>query len=140
MSNLKLTKEEYRNLFDDLERIVEVACESNECISCPLKRKGICIKADVEVGFEQLINEHFELEEKYLKLLKMWGMDSNPPLKFEELKDEMVIWDNLQKEYIKCYEFFNGQWLYLRFGNEEMYVFVFEENRFYRYEVQDETN
>ena len=55
-----LTREEYRNLFDDLERIVEVACESNECISYPLKRKGICIKADVEVGFEQLINEYFD--------------------------------------------------------------------------------
>ena len=81
---MKLTKEEYRNLFDDLERIVEVACESNECISCPLKRKGVCIKADVEVGFEQLINEHFEL----IKAIEfIFGVKSEDVLKeYEEME------------------------------------------------------
>lgn len=62
---MKPTKENYIDLYDKLERIVEAACDVNECSTCPLKENGVCIKMGVEVGFENLINRHFELEEKY---------------------------------------------------------------------------
>lgn len=71
--------------------------------------------------FKQLINEHFD----------------NPPLKFEDLNDEMWVWDNEIKEYIKLSIINN----ILYYGNDKEYRFgdylEFEENRFYRYEVKE---
>lgn len=63
---------------------------------------------------KQLINEHFD----------------NPPLKFEELHEGMWVWDNEDKEWCKfisehLFEYMDG------------YGGVFEENRFYRYEVKE---
>ena len=63
---------------------------------------------------EQLINEHFD----------------NPPLKFEELHENMWVWDNEDKEWCKfisehLFEYMDG------------YGGVFEENRFYRKEVKE---
>ena len=83
---------------------------------------------------ENLIGEHF----------------SNPPLKFEELKEGMWIWDNKNKYYFKCnpristdmtecvwYESF---WYNTGEGYDEFYedYIKFEENRFYRKEVVQE--
>ena len=67
---------------------------------------------------EQLINEHFE----------------NPPLKFEELKEEQWYWDNKNKRYFKIHK--------LDRDNKEIDAYDFwglgfEENRFYRYEVKE---
>lgn len=69
---------------------------------------------------EQLINEHFD----------------NPPLKFEELKVGMWVWDNCVKEYLqiwsvrdKCYDYISDYY----YG-----VYRFEENRLYRKQVQED--
>lgn len=68
----------------------------------------------------------------------------NPPLKFEELKEGSWVWDNKMKEYIKCAPGINSLnelcalYLYTIFNIdgelEEDYI-KFEENRFYRREV-----
>lgn len=82
---------------------------------------------------KSLIEEHFD----------------NPPLKFEELKEGMWIWDDKNKYYFECnpristdmtecvwYESF---WYKTGEGYDEFYedYVEFEENRFYRKEVQE---
>ena len=70
----------------------------------------------------------------------------DPPLKFEELREGMWVWDNKTKEYIVCspninvmgqrcvcywcgYTFLDGEF-------DEDYI-IFEENRFFRKEVKE---
>ena len=68
----------------------------------------------------QLINEHFD----------------NPPLKFEDLHDEMWIWDNKYKEY--CYiGFIAGKFLHRKYIDNCESDSEFEENRFYLREVKE---
>lgn len=81
---------------------------------------------------QNLIHEHFD----------------NPPLKFEELEVDMWVWDNAKKWWIKVLE--------IRVANNEDDVFaegikiiklgyhvfnwqefIFEENRFYRKQVEE---
>ena len=91
---------------------------------------GHDFQVDYDV-IEKLINEHFD----------------NPPLKFEELHDKMWVWDNNEKEYVKCSPNKNllGErcvWFWWSDFNpdgeyEEDYL-IFEENRFYRYEVKED--
>lgn len=107
--------------------------------------------------FEQLINEHFELKEKYEKAVKCYKnatsqyskleskyvlLKSNPPLKFEDLKEGMWVWDNIANQYI--YIKFKDEIVddYKRLGHKRVgyngeFVTNFEENRFYKYEVED---
>ena len=85
-----------------------------------------------------LIMEHFELLEKYEKLKKEL---ENKPLKFEELKYYMWVWDNLYKEWIQCRPGINRKGnsciKYLSDGNECNEYFVeFEDGRFFRKEVE----
>ena len=72
---------------------------------------------------EQLIDEHFD----------------NSPLKFEELKPNMWVWDNVEKEYIQLiyHDYgYSQEWLYIQAGNPYETEFIFEENRFYRKMVE----
>lgn len=95
------------------------------------KKLGHCEDDNLNILYE-LINEHF----------------SNPPLKFEELKEGMWVWDNKYKYYFECnpristdmtecvwYESF---WYNTGEEYDEFYedYIEFEENRFYRKEVQ----
>ena len=79
---------------------------------------------------QELINEHFESSECRVESSLT---RSNPPLKFEELKGGMWVWDNKEKMYGKI-----AHEPYQRFGLLTVpgYMWgVFEENRFYRREV-----
>lgn len=69
--------------------------------------------------FYQLINEHFD----------------NPPLKFEELKEGMWVWDSKFKSYykVKCTNV--CEYLYTSVEFADSTEDVFEENRFYRKQV-----
>ena len=107
---------------------------------------------DFQVDYDvikQLINEHFELvkenEELKNQLVEIESSlsrvstqeNSNPPLKFEDLHDEMWIWDNKYKEY--CYIYFiAGKFLHRKYIDACESDSEFEENRFYRYEVKEE--
>lgn len=111
---MKLTKEE-------CEKALSVLKEQHDYLSFMLHSNypySIAMLNEVQNCFEQLINEHFD----------------NPPLKFEELQNEMVVWDNKDKQFIQL-ELYLG-WGYSEFGSEDFYTFNFEENRFYRREVK----
>ena len=79
---------------------------------------GVLYGEDTKI-LKQLINEHFD----------------NPPLKFEDLKENMWVWDNYCKEY--CYIYFvAGKYPHIAYidGEEDG---AFKENRFYRREVEE---
>lgn len=80
---------------------------------------------------------------------RLQSLNNNPPLKFDELKENMWVWDNKYKYYFECnpristdmakcvwYESF---WYNTGEGHDEFYedYIEFEENRFYRKEVQE---
>lgn len=74
--------------------------------------------------FEKLIYEHF----------------SNPPLKWEELKEGMFVWDNKHYTYIlidRIWETYKKTIYFYAIGWECCENMEFEPNRFYRKEVQE---
>lgn len=72
---------------------------------------------------------------------KLQELVNNPPLKFEDLKEGMWVWDN--SEYEKNYAqikriYVSGEYLYVVMKQDEDYNRVgrmLEDNRFYRREV-----
>ncbi len=79
--------------------------------------------------FKQLIDEHFD----------------NPPLKFEELKVGMWVWDNKHKVYNCISRIYQNlypnvnaiQFKHLNESTQWGDIIEFEENRFYRKQVQE---
>ena len=76
---------------------------------------------------ENLIGEHFD----------------NPPLKFEELKEGMWIWDNYWEEYFEISEVYSNTkeidvLIHQNKINQRRYETIkYTPNRFYRKEVQE---
>ena len=93
---------------------------------CVFALAGLYSAADGEHDEEnkdvlsQLIDEHFD----------------NPPLKFEELKENMWVWDNKYKEYIYIEGGFGEHCFEYRCAISNS-VRRFEENRFYEREVKE---
>lgn len=124
--NKQLTKEECIEAFKRLNGMILTSPFYQDEIDLnDLKVCGTQLQDDfmdnVQV-FAQLIDEHF----------------GNPPLKFEELHEDMWVWDNLVKGYMRIY----GKEIKY---NEELVEYCcgfidFEENRFYRYEVKENEN
>lgn len=125
-----LTKEEYIDIIENLDFFYgdnliptaelrkEKSKEIQEKDLENFKQKINCLK--------QLINEHFD----------------NPPLKFEEIKEKMWVWDSKTKSYIFIFKPLNWEPIKgIRYANMiiyhsvEGYYMDFEENRFYRREV-----
>lgn len=89
---------------------------------------------------KELENKFKQLEKQHMKLLMQWGKSDNPSFKFEELELYVPFWDKKEKE-----------WCYFTKLNEEyntgvkisisevpyMQVFNYEEDRFYRNEVDE---
>lgn len=90
---------------------------------------------------EEFIQEHFELVEKYEMLDNTYSMICedylNPqPYKFEDLQTEMQVYDNYLKECIEISvmcgrNIANHTVTFFRWGQEELEVVKFEDNRFY---------
>lgn len=90
---------------------------------------------------QQLIKKHFELVEKHEMLESTYSMLCedylNPqPYKFEDLQTEMQVYDNYLKECIEISVMCgrnraNHTVTFFRWGQEELEVVKFEENRFY---------
>lgn len=75
-----MTKEEYLNILNQIELNYD-AEYVNECYD------DFCISMRNNIKqLENLIKEHFD----------------NPPLKFEELKKGVWLWDNKNKCYFEC--------------------------------------
>lgn len=102
---------------------------------------------------QEEVNKWFDRMRWHVKKCDEYGREldilkNNPPLKFDELKEGMWVWDNKYKYYFECnpristdmaecvwYESF---WYNTGEGYDEFYedYIEFEENRFYRKEVQ----
>lgn len=190
-----LTKEE---CLKTLESAKEIDHEFYHCYTMEDLYRNKHHKNVIEC-FEQLINEHFKLVEKFKQLDKdydkfydksliqiaelkdennslskqlvecqrfckekqemidelkktlnenIYKIFSNPPLKFEELKEGMWVWDNKYEIYIKIRIVTNKNSFIGYYPNfecnpetDEPYenlqgIFFFEEKRFYRFEVK----
>lgn len=85
------------------------------------------------------INKGYSIEEdsNLLTLLIMEYFD-NPPLKFEELKEGMWVWDDKEEMWIHSVNNYDsevyGRGIRVKFGFD-LVRYPFEENRFYRKEV-----
>jgi hypothetical protein len=114
--------------------------------------------------FEQLIKEHFELldvlkdcgwgeltpeglrvviEASQYNAKKLNELRSNPPLKFEELKTDMWVWDNCWCEWFEISEVYQETkefdiLIHQNAINKKRYETIkFEENRFFRKQVEE---
>ena len=70
---------------------------------------------------------------------RLLSIDDNPPLKFEELKEGMWVWDNEDKAYMKIESVADKDWvwLYIDSSEREHIDELYKPNRFYRKEVQE---
>ena len=121
-----------RGLKNKLERKLKMLTKE-ECLEALTEIKmygGINIPLYSLEVIENLIDEHFD----------------NPPLEWEELKEGMFVWDDIDKEYRKVY----GKGIYLGdeylmktgckvvfISEDEYFNLIYEPNRFYRKEVQE---
>ena len=119
-----LTKEECEKALESLSNPpYESSCGG--CI-CGVSDCGDCPNNKANKVLNQLIDEHF----------------SNPPLKFEELKAGMWVWNNYSKRYMLI-DFIREDVLvadelqYDPKENEYDYEVQYEPNRFYRKEVRE---
>ena len=123
---MKLTKEECRFALNDL-----YGRWLNQ------DNNAMAIEEDM-VTLEQLIEEHFD-NAVYIEKGKMFKLFKHKPLKFEELKEGMWVWDNKYKDYVKFkrHDIENfGKLIIFSKGFDEEYLRKFEENSFYRREVE----
>lgn len=113
---MMLTKEECENVLSENKIYLKNQMLKKERIS-----HSVYLLNTVTSLLERLIHEHF----------------SNPPLKFEELKEGMWVWDNKMVLYIRIAKII-GKTIY---AEDFLYEFdcygSYEENRFYRKEVQE---
>lgn len=70
---------------------------------------------------------------------RLFSINDNPPLKIDELKPNMVVWDNQLKEFIKIEEVLKDINIitYHVFGESILCGGDFEEDIYYRFEVKE---
>lgn len=115
--------------------------------------------------FNDLIKEHFELVEhsetykrmcdnhlefigELEKMLNAYGIDeikekieeltNIKPYKFEDLKEEMIVFDNKDKILIRIFTIYKNGFTYDYFGTEQIFEVQFEENRFFQVQKANE--
>lgn len=103
------------------------------CLKLVKKREEGKVYPTFEINVYNLVSDVID----YLE-------NDNPPLKFEELKPNMWVWDNKIKEYIFIFEPLNWKPIKgLRYANQVIYYSAegyytdFEENRFFRKQVEE---
>lgn len=107
-----LTKEECTYALNDLKNIIKDILGDESCVD-------ECIKT-----LQKLIDEHFD----------------NPPLKWEELKEGMLVYDKNIKSWIEIDKTFEDTKQYVScwsIGWPYEKRFPYEPNRFYRKEVRE---
>ena len=103
-----LTKEECEKALDSIYKVAD----------------KLVLNHNIFIGsydiLKKLIHEHFD----------------NPPLKFEELKEGMFVWDKKQNTWIEISEISEYQSIkFYMIGWECKETILYEPNRFYRKEV-----
>jgi len=116
---MMLTEKECKEALSEIE---DSLCELEET------KTGVVVNCLFDKNLEtinQLIEEHFD----------------NPPLEWEEIKVNDVIFDKELKETIKIKDKFIFDDIknitFEIFGSNRTYAGTYEENRFYRKEVQE---
>lgn len=69
---------------------------------------------------------------------RLFSINDNPPLKFEELKENTWVWDNDYKLYCLIDRIYSFNKFSVNYHFNTMQEF--EENRFYKYEVKDDVH
>lgn len=123
-------------------------CEKTlDCLSDDDKMDELAQKFSMDDDYTSHINYEIARKWCYDKLKQCIDEHfSNPPLEFEELKPNMWVWDDIDKEYRKVY----GKGIYLGdeylmktgckvvfISEDECFYLIYEPNRFYRKEVQE---
>lgn len=160
-----MNKEEYKEAFTLINLFTSRSCDEIDCDCCAaydkkLNQQHKC-KLDLALDmFENLINERFELQEKYSKILddvhdyrfethcmKMtmrnlcehFGVKSekelqniylNKPYKIEDLKEGMRVYDIKYDEFCKI-DFIVGIYIHRSYSDGTISDSPFEENRFF---------
>ena len=114
-----LTKEECLNALETL-------CTYADCYPSSSGEFVGKMLQEADDTLQELIEEHFD----------------NPPLKIDELKPNMVVWDNQLKEFIKIEEVLKDVNIitYHVFGESILCGGDFEEDIYYRFEVKDDVH
>ena len=96
---------------------------------------------------EQVVKTYFELLNEYKgcrrELEAIYEMIGNPSLKFEELKEDMWVWDNKEKEWLTIQKILTKKDCQYLYHDENKKVFMtyhaveFEEGRFFRKQVEE---
>lgn len=128
---MSLTKEEYLNAYEIIDTLLHLMCGEERVDGYEPSMEEMVKSME---AFNSLIKEHFD----------------NPPLKFEELKEDMWIWDNKYKTYYVIKKIGKGKSIFARYNRFVINEFTgeledadcgwmssFEENRFYRKEVTE---
>ena len=102
------------------------------------------LREKLQESYNELLGTAVKLQEGICPLCENYECN-NPPLKFEELKENMWVFDNLNKMYVQIAEDFDeGNGVILLRYHEDSYNSNcertrFEENRFYMYETVEKT-
>lgn len=101
----------------------------------PIKFDTLLERRKAYAALKTLIECYFSLIEthKYLHEI-LREAKNNPPLKFEELKEGMWVWDNKIKQYYQISCVFKDNREMATYGLMNGFI-LFEENRFYRKQV-----
>ena len=119
---MMLTKEECLEALRDIEFNLPISYINSE-----YGLFGRCAYVGQIEILKNLIYEHF----------------NNPPLKFEELKENMWVWDNYWEEYFEISEVYSNTkeidvLIHQNKINQKRYETIkYTPNRFYRKEVQE---
>ena len=110
-----------------------------DCLSDDDKMDELAQKFSMDDDYTSHINYEIARKWCYDKLKQCIDEHfSNPPLKFEELKEGMFVWDNNHHTYIKIdriRESYNKTIYFYAIGWECCENTEYESNRFYRKEV-----
>lgn len=95
-------------------------------------------KVSVQDVYHSINKGHSIEDDSNLLTLLIMEYFGNPPLKFEELKEDTWIWDNIECEYVfidKAYINDKNEKKMRVWAGIISYWYIFENNRFYRKEV-----
>lgn len=97
-------------------------------------------KVDVQNVYHNINKGHSIDEDGNLLTLLIMEHFNNPPLKWDELKENMFVWDNKQKAWIKVADVWMDYKNYIEFyqiGLPYCDITTYDDDRFYRKEVQE---
>lgn len=145
---MSLTKEECLEAYEVIDTLIHLMCgETREDSYEPTMDETInsmrILKQLIDKHFE-IIKENHRLSNQLVELSRVVMskqeiidvLTTNPPLKFEDLKQNMWVWDNDYKLYCLIDRIYSFNKFSVNYHFNTMQEF--EENRFYRYEVKDE--